>query len=80
LTASAVVTLPPGAGVVTASASFSISGGGGGGGGGAAFNTLPLIDGKPFERVEVAALADGSSRTYLIAHNGVRFELGTASR
>jgi hypothetical protein len=80
-TASASVTLPPGAGVVTASASFSIAGGGGGGGGGgAAFNTLPLIDGKPFERVEVAALADGSSRTYLIAHNGVRFELGTASR
>jgi hypothetical protein len=79
-TAAANVTLPPGPGVVTASASFSIAGGGGGGGGGAAFNALPLIDGKPFERVEVAALADGTSRTYLIAQNGVRFELGTTTR
>jgi hypothetical protein len=80
-TAAANVTLPPGAGVLTASATFSIAGGGGGGGGGgAAFNALPLIDGKPFERVEVAALADGTSRTYLIAHNGVRFEMATATR
>jgi hypothetical protein len=79
LTASASVTLPPGAGVVTASATFSIAGGSGGGGGGA-FNTLPLIDGKPFERVEVAALADGTSRTYLVAQSGVRFELGTVTR
>ncbi len=74
------MTLPPGAGVVTASATFSIASGGGGGGGGAAFNALPLIDGKPFERVEVAALGDGTSRTYLIAHNGVRFEMATGTR
>ena len=82
LTASATVTLPPGAGVLTASASFSIAGGGSGGGGSdaAAFNTLPLIDGKPFERVEVTALADGTSRTYLVAQSGVRFELGTVTR
>ena len=83
LTASATVTLPPGAGVVTASASFSLAGGtggGGGGGGAAAFSTLPLIDGKPFERVEVSALADGTSRTYLVAQSGVRFEFGTVTR
>ena len=82
LTANATVTLPPGAGVLTASASFSIAGGGGGGGGGdaAALNIPTLIDGKPFERVEVTALADGTSRTYLVAQSGVRFELGTVTR
>jgi hypothetical protein len=80
-TASATVTLPPGAGVVTASASFSVAGGGSGGGGGAAaFNMPTLIDGKPFERVEVTAQADGSSRAFLIAQNGVRFELATVTR
>jgi hypothetical protein len=39
-----------------------------------------LIDGKPFERVEVTAQADGSSRAFLIAQNGVRFELATVTR
>jgi hypothetical protein len=39
-----------------------------------------LIDGRPFERVEVTAQADGSSRAYLIAQNGVRFEFASASR
>ncbi len=79
-TAAASVTLPPGAGVITASASFSIAGGGEGPGGGAAFNNLPLFDGKPPERVEVVALADGSSRAYLIAASGARFEWGRAGR
>jgi hypothetical protein len=79
-TATASVTLPPGAGVVTASASFSIAGGGEGPGGGAAFNSLPLLDGKPPERVEVVALADGSSRAYLVAASGARFEWGNATR
>jgi hypothetical protein len=80
-TAAGNVTLPPGAGVVTASASFSIASGGGGGGGGAAALNMPmLIDGRPFERVEVTAQADGSSRAYLIAQNGVRFEFASASR
>jgi len=76
-TATATVTLPPGAGIVTASATFTLGGSGGGGGGDAAFNTVPLFDGKRPERVEVAVLADGSSRTYLVAHSGARFEWGT---
>ena len=77
-TATASVTLPPGAGVLTASATFTVGGAGGGGGG--AFNRLPLIDGKLPERVEVATLADGRSRTYLIAESGARFEVGTLTR
>jgi hypothetical protein len=79
-TATASVTLPPGAGVVTASASFSIAGGGEGPAGGAAFNNLPLFDGKPPQRVDVVALADGSSRAYLVAASGARFEWGQATR
>jgi hypothetical protein len=79
-TAAATVALPPGSGIVTARATFTLGGSGGGGGDGAALNTLPLIDGKRPERVEVAALADGTSRAYLISHSGVRFELGTAGR
>jgi hypothetical protein len=77
-TANASVSLPPGAGIVTASATFTIGGSGGGGGGGAAFNALPLIDGEKPERIEVAALADGTSRAYLVSQAGVRFELGTS--
>jgi hypothetical protein len=77
-TANASVSLPPGAGIVTASATFTIGGSGGDGGGGAAFNALPLIDGKKPERIEVAALADGTSRAYLVSQSGVRFELGTS--
>ena len=77
-TASASVTLPPGAGILTASATFTVGGSGGGGGG--AFNSLPLIDGQRPERVEVATLADGRSRTYLISQSGARFEVGTLTR
>jgi hypothetical protein len=73
-TAQATVTLPPGAGVVTASATFNV--GGGGGGGGMAFGPLPLIDGQRPEKVEVVAMADGTSRTYLLAASGARFEIG----
>jgi hypothetical protein len=74
-TAQATVTLPPGAGVVTASATFQV-----GGSGGVALNSLPLIDGKRPEKVEVAVLADGSSRTYLVSQSGIRFEVAMASR
>jgi hypothetical protein len=73
-TASATVTLPPGAGVVTASAAFNVTSGGGGGG--MALNALPLIDGQRPEKVEVIAMADGTSRTYLLAASGARFEIG----
>jgi hypothetical protein len=76
-TAQATVTLPPGAGVITASATFNVSGGGGGS---LALNTLPLIDGARPQRVEVVAGSDGTSRTYLIAKSGARFEVGTGLR
>lgn len=76
-TATASVTLPPGAGIVTASATFMI-GGSGGGGGDAAFNVRPLIDGNRPERIDVTASADGTSHAYLVSHSGVRFELGTS--
>ena len=80
-TGSVLVTLPPGAGVITASATFNVSGGGGGGGGNDnAFNLLPLIDGERATQVEVVAGADGRSRTYLIAKSGARFELAQALR
>lgn len=76
-TATATVTLPPGPGILTASATFTV---GGSGGGGAASNMLPMIDGRRPERMEVATLADGRSRTYLVSHSGVRFEVGTLTR
>lgn len=74
-TGQATVTLPPGAGVVTATATFNV----GGGGGGQALN-LPaiVIDGERPQQVEVVAQADGTSRTYLIARSGARFEIGQA--
>jgi hypothetical protein len=78
--AQATVTLPPGAGIITASATFNVAGGGGGGGGGMAFNSLPLIDGARPTQVEVVAGADGVSRTYLVAQSGARFEIGQALR
>lgn len=75
-TADATVTLPPGAGVITASASFNVSSGQTAGLLPAA---LPLIDGERAELVEVVAGVDGSSRTYLVAKSGARFELGRRS-
>jgi hypothetical protein len=79
-TAQATVTLPPGAGIISASATFNISAGGGGGGGGGdlALNALPLIDGERPQQMEVVATADGRTRTYLIARSGARFEVGQA--
>jgi hypothetical protein len=71
-TASATVTLPPGAGVITATATFSA----------ADLNAalfpggMPLINGQRPERVEVTAMADGTSHTYLIAASGARLEVG----
>jgi hypothetical protein len=76
-TAQATVTLPPGAGIVTASATFNI---GTGGGGGIADSTLPLIDGERPKLVEVVADGDGRSRTFLVASSGARFEIGQAIR
>jgi hypothetical protein len=73
-TAQATVTLPPGAGVVTASATFTVSGGS------FASNALPLIDGERPQQVEVVAQADGSSKIFLIARGGARFELGQGLR
>lgn len=75
-TASATVTLPPGAGVITATATFNAAdlsaalfpGG------------LPMLNGQPPQHVEVAAMADGTSRTYLVAAGGARFELGRGLR
>lgn len=69
-TGQATVTLPPGAGVVTATATFNVSGSG------FAANALPLIDGERPRQVEVVAMADGTSKTFLIARSGARFELG----
>ena len=68
-TAQATVTLPPGAGVVTATATFNVSGGS------FASNAIPLIDGERPQRVEVVAQADGRSKTYLVARSGARFEV-----
>jgi len=75
-TASATVTLPPGAGVITATATFNAAdlsaalfpGG------------LPMINGQPPQHVEVTAISDGTSRTYLVAAGGARFELGRGLR
>jgi hypothetical protein len=72
-TAQATVTLPPGAGVVTATATFNV-------GGSFASNALPLIDGERPQQVEVVALADGTSKTFLVARSGARFEVGEARR
>jgi len=77
-TAQATVTLPPGAGIITATATFNV----GSLPPGAALspNSLPLIDGERPQQVEVAAMADGTSRTYLLSRSGARFELGRIAR
>jgi hypothetical protein len=72
--AQATVILPPGAGVITATATFNV-----GSGGGAALNALPLIDGERPQQVEVVTQADGTSKTFLIARSGARFEVGQAA-
>ena len=76
-TAQATVTLPPGAGIVTATATFNV-----GSSQGAALSpaTSPLIDGERPQQVEVVAMADGTSRTYLLSRSGARFELGRTAR
>jgi hypothetical protein len=75
-TAQATVTLPPGAGVVTATATFNVASGGSS----FASNLQPLIDGERPQQVEVVALADGTSKTFLVARSGARFEVGEARR
>jgi hypothetical protein len=71
-TGQATVTLPPGAGVITATATFNV-------GGGMALNAMPLIDGERPQQVEVVTQADGTSKTFLIARSGARFEVGQAA-
>ncbi|HEY7186235.1 MAG TPA: hypothetical protein VH436_06790 [Vicinamibacterales bacterium] len=75
--AQATVTLPPGAGVITATATFNVSSGQSAG---ILPGTLPLIDGEKPEQVEVLAMADGTSKTFLVARSGARFEVGQALR
>jgi hypothetical protein len=75
--AQATVTLPPGAGVITATATFNVSSGQSAG---ILPGTLPLIDGQKPEQVEVLAMADGTSKTFLVARSGARFEVGQALR
>jgi len=69
-TASATVTLPPGAGVITATATFNVADLVASMG----LRGLPMIDGQPPQRVEVTAMPDGTSRTFLVAESGARFE------
>jgi hypothetical protein len=70
--ASATVTLPPGPGVVTATATFNVAQSP------MALNTLPMIDGERPQRAEVVTFGDGTSKTYLIARSGARFEFNQA--
>jgi len=73
--AQATVTLPPGAGVVTATATFNVAAGQSAG---ILPKNLPLIDGERPQQVEVMTMADGSSKTFLVARSGARFEVGLA--
>jgi len=70
-TAIAMVTLPPGAGVLSATATFNI----GGGGGQQALNGV-RFDGELAQRMEVVTQPDGTSKTFVIARSGARFEIG----
>ena len=70
-TANAQVTLPPGAGLISATATFNVGGGGGGQAG------LGIrFDGELAQRMEVQTLPDGTSKTFVIARSGARFEIG----
>jgi hypothetical protein len=74
-TGQATVTLPPGAGMITATATFNVS----------QItsllpSSLPLLDGEKPQRVEVVAMADGTSRTYLLSRTGARFEIARGLR
>jgi hypothetical protein len=73
MSASGTVTLPPGSGVITASATFQVQQM-------SALlpNGVPTIDGEKPQQVEVLARADGTSGVYLVSRSGARFELGQA--
>jgi len=75
-TATATVTLPPGAGIITASATFNVSQLA------ALFPnaTLPMVNGEKPDRIEILAMADGTSRAYLLAASGARAEWRAASQ
>ena len=75
--AEATVTLPPGAGILTASATFNVAAGQMAG---LLPASLPTINGERAEQVEVVAQADGRSTVYLVAKSGARFELGRAGQ
>jgi len=70
LSAQADVVLPPGAGVVTATATFNLS----------AQQQQALngmrFDGELAQRMEVVTQPDGTSKTFVIARSGARFEIG----
>jgi len=66
LTAQANVILPPGAGVVTATAAFAVL---------QALNGV-RFDGELAQRMEVITQPDGTSKTFVIARSGARFEIG----
>jgi hypothetical protein len=67
LTAQANVVLPPGAGVVTATASFAVL---------QAMLNGVRFDGELAQRMEVVTQPDGTSKTYIVARSGARFEIG----
>jgi hypothetical protein len=69
-TASASVTIPPGPGSIAASATFTLPPGS------AMLLGIPNLDGTKPHLVEVVAGVGGESKTYVIAENGARFELG----
>jgi hypothetical protein len=70
-TATASVTIPPGPGAISATATFTLPPQS------AQLLGIPNLDGTKPQQVEVVAGADGVSRVYLVADNGARFELGS---
>jgi hypothetical protein len=72
--ATAQVTLPPGAGLISATATFNLNG----------VPPPPIagltgirFDGELAQRMEVVTQPDGTSKTFVIARSGARFEIGT---
>jgi hypothetical protein len=68
--ATAQVTLPPGAGLISATATFNLGAAGQG-----ALNGV-RFDGELAQRMEVVTQPDGTSKTFVIARSGARFEIG----
>jgi hypothetical protein len=66
-TANASLTIPPGAGVITAVTSFPVTT--------AMLETLPAVPGLTPTRIEVLADATGTSRVFMVGVDGMRAEL-----